>query len=78
VLGNKSLAQSFNEMPKSDFDQELFLMMPNDKPAKNMKFEIHREDGSIIKGVTDDSGNTKVQKSNSWGNYVVKLLGKAK
>ena len=76
--GPKNLAMSFNEMPKSKFDQELFLMLPNGNPAKNIRFEIHREDGSVIKGLTDASGNTKVQKADSWGKYKVKLLGKAK
>ena len=76
--GPKNLAMSFNEMPQSKFDQELFLMLPNGNPAKNIRFEIHREEGSVIKGVTDASGNTKIQKSDSWGKYEVRLLGKAK
>ena len=78
VLGNKSYAESLNEMPKSKFDQQVFIMQPNGKPAKNVRFEIVREDGSVIKGVTDSTGNTKVQKAQSWGNYTINVLGKAK
>jgi type VI secretion system secreted protein VgrG len=78
VLGNKSYADSLNEMPKSKFDQQVYIMQPNGKPAKNVRFEIVREDGSVIKGVTDSTGNTKVQKAKSWGKYTINVLGKAK
>lgn len=77
LTGPKNLAMSMNEMPTSDYDQELFLVMPNGEPAKNVKYEIHHEDGSIISGVTDSSGTTKVQKAKSMGHYIVKILGVA-
>ncbi|WP_163122859.1 type VI secretion system Vgr family protein [Acinetobacter portensis] len=75
--GPKNMAQMFNEMPKSDFDQELFLTLPNGTPAKKVKYEIHHADGSIITGITDELGNTQVQKSRCSANYKVKILGKA-
>lgn len=78
LLGPKNLAMSMNEMPTSDYDQELYLMLPNGEPAKNVNFEIHHADGSVIGGVTDSSGNTKVQKTKGMGHYVVKVLGVVK
>ena len=76
--GPRNLAISFNEMPQSKFDQEVFIMTPSGKPAKNIQFEIHREYGSVIKGITDSVGNTKIQKSPDWGRFTIVLKGKSK
>ena len=78
VLGNKSLAQSFNEMPKSDFDQELFLKHPSGKAGKAIDYATHRDAGSVS-GKSSGSGSTQIQKSDYAENaYVVLTKTKPK
>jgi uncharacterized protein (DUF2345 family) len=60
--GAKSLAVSFNEMPKTDFDQELFIKHFSGKAGKNLDFEMHRDTGKV-QGKTTGSGSSQKQKS---------------
>jgi type VI secretion system secreted protein VgrG len=57
----KSLALASNEMEKGHFDQTPILH-DLDGPLANRKFELTREDGTIIRGVTDAEGRVPAQK----------------
>ncbi|WP_162845217.1 DUF2345 domain-containing protein, partial [Hydromonas duriensis] len=60
--GPKSLAEHFNNLPKTKFDQELFIKHFSGKSAKNLDFVMNRDTGKI-KGQTAGNGTSKIQKS---------------
>ncbi|KRE99454.1 hypothetical protein ASG87_13670 [Frateuria sp. Soil773] len=59
------------------FDERVKMVTRSGKPAPNQKYEIHRGDGAVIKGVTDNDGWTMLQKGLSLDGMIVKWLGKA-
>jgi type VI secretion system secreted protein VgrG len=62
--GPASLAESMNTWNHTKFDEQFALKWRFDgKPVANRKFSIIREDGSVIRGVTDAEGRTGLQKS---------------
>ncbi|HHX2501943.1 TPA: DUF2345 domain-containing protein, partial [Neisseria subflava] len=65
VTGPSSLSQMFNEMPKTQFDQEVIVTTPGGKPIANRKFILTRADGTKIRGVTDSNGSTGIQKNDA-------------
>jgi type VI secretion system secreted protein VgrG len=53
-----------NTWKHAKLDEEFKLTWPHDGlPMANRKFSIIREDGSVIRGVSDATGNTGLQKS---------------
>jgi len=70
----KSLALASNEMEKGHFDQTPILH-DLDGPLVNRKFEITREDGTIITGVTDAEGRIPVQKGITMATAKLRILG---
>ncbi|TDR28941.1 type VI secretion system Vgr family protein [Hydromonas duriensis] len=78
VSGNKSLAQTFNEMPQSKFDQELHLVGAGNKSIKGVGFEVDRAEQGKVSGKTDGAGSTLKQKAHSLGDYAVRTKGKVK
>jgi type VI secretion system secreted protein VgrG len=75
TLAPKSISQHFNERPSSRFDQEVKFVGGDNKPAKDIEHEIHREDGSVIDGKTAASGTTGVQKSTGMDSYTIRYKG---
>ncbi|MFT4437669.1 DUF2345 domain-containing protein [Caballeronia sp. 15715] len=62
--GPSSLGESMNTWKHAKFDEQFALKWPFDNtPVANRAFSIVREDGSVIKGVTDSAGMTGLQKS---------------
>ena len=72
--GPTSLSREMNTWPKTDFDRDVVLRYHTGETAANRKFEILREDGAKIRGVTDAEGRTGIQKSQMIGQYTVTLL----
>ncbi|MGZ7105852.1 MAG: DUF2345 domain-containing protein, partial [Candidatus Angelobacter sp.] len=70
----KSLALASNEMEKGHFDQTPVLR-DLDGPLANRKFELTREDGTIIKGTTDAEGRMPVQKGIDMATAKLRILG---
>jgi type VI secretion system secreted protein VgrG len=70
----KSLAVASNEMKKGHFDQTPILH-DLDGPLANRKFELTREDGTIIKGVTDAEGRMPIQKGIDMATAKLRILG---
>lgn len=75
TLAPKSISQHFNERPTSRFDQEVKFVGPDNKPAKDIDHEIHRDDGSVIDGKSAASGTTGVQKSTGMDSYTIRYKG---
>ncbi|MEM5310273.1 type VI secretion system tip protein VgrG [Paraburkholderia sp. JHI869] len=75
--GATSMSQEMNNWPTSSFDQRVKLVTRTGEPAPNQKYEIHRDDGAIIRGVTDEQGWTALQKGMSFDGVKIKWLGKA-
>jgi len=69
----KSLALASNEMEKGHFDQTPVLR-DLDGPLANRKFELMREDGTIIRGVTDAEGRMPVQKGIAMATAKLRIL----
>ncbi|WP_031360003.1 DUF2345 domain-containing protein [Caballeronia sordidicola] len=62
--GPSSLGESMNAWKHAKFDEQFVLKWPVDnEPVANRAFSVIREDGSVIKGVTDSAGMTGLQKS---------------
>jgi len=74
LIGPKSLALASNEMEKGHFDQTPILR-DLDGPLANRKFELTREDGTIIKGSTDAEGRMPVQKGIDMTTAKLRILG---
>jgi type VI secretion system secreted protein VgrG len=70
----KSLVLATNEMEKGHFDQTPILR-DLDGPLANRKFELTREDGTIIKGVTDAEGRMPIQKGIDMATAKLRILG---
>jgi type VI secretion system secreted protein VgrG len=75
--GATSMSQEMNNWPTSSFDQRVKLVTRTGEPAPSHKYEIHRDDGTIIRGVTDGQGWTALQKGMSLDGVKIKWLGKA-
>jgi type VI secretion system secreted protein VgrG len=69
--GPSSVSREMNTWATSKFDEEFILELDNGKPATNQTFEIHREDGVIIRGKSDANGRTGLQKSQFIGALAV-------
>ena len=74
IEGGVSISQEFNSWPTTSFDKEVILRLHTDEPAPNRKFKLVREDGAVIRGVTDAEGKTGLQKSDLFGNYSITIL----
>lgn len=62
--GPSSLGQEMNAWNHANFAEQFVLTWPFDgKPVANRKFSVIREDGSVIRGITDTEGKTGLQKS---------------
>ncbi len=73
--GAASMSQSFNSLPQTSYDQEIVIRTPSGKPVANRAFQLVREDGHRISGVTDAQGKTGVQKTDiGVGQYVLNLV----
>ena len=70
----KSLALASNEMEKGHFDQTPILH-DLDGPLANRKFELTREDGTIIRGITDAEGRMPTQKGIDMATAKLRILG---
>jgi type VI secretion system secreted protein VgrG len=73
--GPTNLAYDMNKWPKVNFDEEFVIQhQGSGKPMANRKFEIAREDGTVIRGITDGEGKTGLQKSQFLGEIALKFL----
>jgi type VI secretion system secreted protein VgrG len=62
--GAQTFAGSVNAWGHAKFDEQFALKWPFDgTPIANRKFSITREDGTVIRGITDAEGKTGLQKS---------------
>nr|WP_057926291.1 type VI secretion system Vgr family protein [Burkholderia ambifaria] len=62
--GPSSLAESMNTWRHANFDEEFVIKWPySGRPVNNRKYSIIREDGSVIRGVTDADGKTGLQRT---------------
>lgn len=74
LIDPKSLALASNEMEKGHFDQTPILR-DLEGPVANRKFELTREDGTIIRGVTDAEGRIPIQKGIDMATAKLRILG---
>jgi type VI secretion system secreted protein VgrG len=74
LIGPKSLALASNEMEKGHFDQTPILH-DLEGPLANRKFELMREDGTIMRGVTDSEGRIPIQKGIDMATAKLRILG---
>ncbi|KAI3591824.1 VgrG protein [Cupriavidus sp. U2] len=75
--GPASLAQSMNEMSRTAFNDAYVLRNEiTGDPLSDHPYEILRDDGSKIVGVTDASGRTSVQKNQDVERIRIRILPK--
>ena len=61
-------------LPHSDFDQAVYLHLPDGSPAANRKFRLTQADGSVLEGVTGPDGLTKLRQSPGSENLQIQIL----
>ncbi len=73
--GPSSLAESMNTWKHAKFDDSYVVRNPSTgEPLTNVQAEIKRDDGSVIKVVTDELGKTPKQKSLFTEHVRIRLL----
>lgn len=74
--GPTTFAREMNTWQKTSFDEEFIVLhQGTGEPVANRRFEITREDGTVLRGTTDEQGKTGLQKSQLMGNIRLKFLG---
>ncbi|MDF3887742.1 type VI secretion system Vgr family protein [Cupriavidus basilensis] len=74
--GPTSLAQHMNSLPTTAFNDPYVLWNKvTGEVLKHQSYEIVREDGTRIKGMTDAMGRTALQKSHDVETVVIRVLG---
>ncbi|WP_434032877.1 type VI secretion system Vgr family protein [Cupriavidus sp. a3] len=71
--GPDGMSPSSLALPHSDFDQEVYLHLPDGSPARNRRFRLTQSDGSVIEGVTDMDGLTTFQQSQGAENVTIEI-----
>jgi type VI secretion system secreted protein VgrG len=62
--GPSSLGETVNTWKHAPFDEEFTLKWPhNGEPVRNRAFSLIRNDGSVIRGTTDSTGKTGLQRA---------------
>ncbi|WP_439671288.1 Rhs element Vgr protein [Cupriavidus necator] len=77
VDGPDGMNPSALALPQSDFDQEVYLHLPDGSPARNRKFRLTQSDGNVIEGLTGPDGLTKFQQSQGAENIMIQILESA-
>ncbi|GAB3410918.1 type VI secretion system tip protein VgrG [Massilia agilis] len=76
TLPAKSVSQAFNERSSNyHFDQEVNFIHVDNKPARNIAYELVRDDGAVIDGKTAASGSTGLQKAGGLESYTIRYKG---
>jgi type VI secretion system secreted protein VgrG len=76
TLAPKTVSQAFNEKPTGyHFDQEVNFLQVDGKPAKDVAYELVRDDGAGVNAKTGASGSTGVQKGTGLDNYTIRWKG---
>lgn len=74
LTGPDGMSLGAVSLPHSDFDQEVYLHLPDGSPAANRKFRITHADGTVVEGVTDSDGLTRLRQSQSAENLQIQIL----
>ncbi len=74
VDGPDGISPGALALPQSDFDQEVYLHLPDGSPARNRKFRLTQTDSSVIEGTTDSDGLTRLQQSQGAESIRVQIL----
>ena len=76
TLAPKSVSQAFNETHHEHrFDQEVHLLDINGQPAKDVAFDVIRNDGLASSGSSSENGSTGLQKSPALETYTIRWKG---
>lgn len=76
--GPSSFAETVNEWKHAPFDEQFTLKWPfSDEPVKNRSFSIIRDDGSVIRGATDSTGRTSLQRALFTENVRLRIDGES-
>jgi type VI secretion system secreted protein VgrG len=76
TLPSKSVSQSLNEKASGyHFDQEVNFLEVDGKPAKEVAYELVRDDGTVMNAKTGESGSTGLQKGTGLDSYTIRWKG---
>jgi type VI secretion system secreted protein VgrG len=76
TLAPKSVSHAFNEKTAGyHFDQEVNFLQMDGRPAENVRYELVREDGTVISDKTAANGGTGLQKSSGMDSYTIRWKG---
>ena len=74
MSGPTFLSREMNNWPQTQYDETVFLKEHTGRPAANRKYEIHREDGAILQGISDAEGRIETQRSDLIGRFRIHIL----
>jgi type VI secretion system secreted protein VgrG len=76
TLPSKSVSHCLNEkIAGYHFDQEVSFLQVDGKPAKDITYELVRDDGTVMNAKTGANGSTGVQKGTGLDNYTIRWKG---
>jgi type VI secretion system secreted protein VgrG len=69
------MSPSALSLPRSDFDQEVYLHLPDQTSAHNRRFRLVQSDGSVINDISSPDGLTKLRQGPGAENLQILILG---
>ena len=69
------LSREMNSWQQGNFHREWQITSPQGEPLPALEYEIHRADGAVIRGRTDDEGKIPRQQGASFENIKLRVLG---
>ncbi|MDK3026611.1 DUF2345 domain-containing protein, partial [Cupriavidus taiwanensis] len=77
VPGPQGISQAMNDWEHTRFNEGFRLVDTADKPLANYAYELVRQDGTLLSGVTDAQGHLAHQKSEIAETLELRILGPA-
>ncbi|UST54383.1 type VI secretion system tip protein VgrG [Comamonadaceae bacterium OTU4NAUVB1] len=71
----RSVTEAIQDSPDSRFNETLYLADPDDRPFANRHYELTREDGSVVRGITAADGGIPIQRSDHPERLGIRILG---
>lgn len=69
------MTEAIQDSPDSRFNETLYLADPDDRPFANRHYELTREDGSVVRGITAADGGIPIQRSDHPERLGIRILG---
>ena len=66
-----------NSWPAAKFDERFQVVLANGEPASGYHYRLVRTDGTLIEGITDQSGMIDIQRGLAFEECLIEVLGQS-